>query len=136
MRKKFGLSSSGFFVPHEVVVPNARMIEDLALKQRDLSATGGGAVGGYTIQTNVFGLIELLRNTAVVLELGARRLSGLVGNVAIPSQSGGNDLLLGRRKRTDSAEQFDIWPSRIGSAPVKRGFVGLEAVDRSELARC
>lgn len=97
MTKLTGQETQGIFIPNEVVHGHpddrSRAAEMLAiaLLKRDLSATGGGPVGGYTIQTDVLGgsLIELLRNSMLCFALGARKLGGLQGNVAIPSQSGG-----------------------------------------------
>lgn len=79
MAKMLGRETSGFFIPTEI--QNGK---------RDLAA-GTNNLGKYTVQTNVLGssLIELLRNATVTKELGARQLSGLTGNVAIPSQAGG-----------------------------------------------
>jgi HK97 family phage major capsid protein/HK97 family phage prohead protease len=50
-----------------------------------------GASGGFTVETMVDGanLIELLRNKMVSVAMGARVLSGLSSNVAIPSHTGG-----------------------------------------------
>ena len=47
--------------------------------------------GGALVPTNLLGssMIELLRNQPLVAQLGARTLSGLQGNIAIPKQSGG-----------------------------------------------
>lgn len=58
--------------------------------KRDLNATTA-ASGGYVVATDTLTseLIELQRNKTVVEEAGARLLTGLVGNVAIPKQSGG-----------------------------------------------
>jgi HK97 family phage major capsid protein len=66
------LSENSFFVPLEV-------------QKRDLSVAASG--GGYLVSTDNVGFIELLRNRSVVLQMGATRLSGLQGNVAIPKQT-------------------------------------------------
>lgn len=49
------------------------------------------ASGGYTVQTDVLGseFIEKLYNQTMLEKAGARRLAGLMGNVAIPKQTGG-----------------------------------------------
>jgi HK97 family phage major capsid protein len=67
-----------FFVPAELLK------SPLA---RDLTA-GTGSAGGYLVQTENVSFIELLRNRSVCLAMGMTRLSGLVGNVTIPKQSG------------------------------------------------
>lgn len=70
----------GFFIPEDV----------LGERRRDLSA-GVATEGGYTVGTQVLAsnMIELLRNKMVLAGLGARPLTGLVGNIAIPKVSGG-----------------------------------------------
>ena len=76
--KLLGRPSPGFYIPNEIVS---------GLRQyRDLNK-GTGTLGGYTVQTDVLekSFIELLRNVTVCFELGARRLGGLVGDVAIPA---------------------------------------------------
>jgi HK97 family phage major capsid protein len=58
-------------------------------EKRDLVA-GTTTAGGHTIQTEVLGasFIEILRNQLSVMAAGATMLTGLVGNVAIPRQTG------------------------------------------------
>lgn len=78
-----------FFVPLEIQQrENRTPLEDLAhaLVKRDLTA-GTGSAGGFLVETSNVGFIELLRNRSVLLAMGARRLSGLQGNVAIPKQT-------------------------------------------------
>ncbi|MFQ5737241.1 MAG: phage major capsid protein [Thermodesulfobacteriota bacterium] len=68
----------GFYIPKDV------------LMERDLTvgtATAGGNLVATDLLANSF--IELLRNRMKVKELGATILDGLVGNVAIPKQTGG-----------------------------------------------
>jgi HK97 family phage major capsid protein len=71
----------GFFIPWDVAGSPIK---------RSLNATTATA-GGFTVGTDVQGasMIELLRNKMVFNQLGARSLSGLVGNVAIPRHAGG-----------------------------------------------
>lgn len=59
--------------------------------QRDLSIVGGDAVGGYLKGTDHLGseFIDVLRNAMVLRRAGARVLSGLRGNVAIPKRTAG-----------------------------------------------
>jgi HK97 family phage major capsid protein len=75
--KRLGRSAQGFFVPPEVL-------------RRDLNVTTD-AEGGYLVATDLLAanFIELLRNRMVVQQLGATMLGGLVGDVAIPKQTGG-----------------------------------------------
>lgn len=90
---------NGFFVPYDV---QARMLLPLnaqklnrqdpgvieALLKRDLTV-GTGSAGGYLVATEnlASSFIELLRARAKVVQLGARLLPGLVGNVTIPKLS-------------------------------------------------
>ena len=69
------LGGNDFFIPAEY-------------GQRDLEA-GSDAEGGYTVATEVGGLIEKLDAQLVSASLGATRLTGLRGNVNLPKLDGG-----------------------------------------------
>ncbi|MFQ5736615.1 MAG: phage major capsid protein [Thermodesulfobacteriota bacterium] len=75
--KKLGRAARGVFVPYEV-------------QKRDLTV-GTATAGGNTVATDLLStnFIDLLRNRMKVFGLGAQVLDGLVGNIAIPSQTGG-----------------------------------------------
>lgn len=68
----------GFYVPSDI------------LETRDLN-TGTATAGGNLVATDLLAssFIELLRNRLVVRQAGATMLTGLVGNVDIPKQTGG-----------------------------------------------
>jgi HK97 family phage major capsid protein len=70
-----------FFVPYEV---QQRPVE--FREKRDVSVAASG--GGYLVAVDNVGFIEMLRARSVAFRMGVRRLSGLVGNVTIPKQSG------------------------------------------------
>jgi HK97 family phage major capsid protein/HK97 family phage prohead protease len=55
-----------------------------------VGTAGSGTTGGTMVATNLLAgnFIEVLRNKARVMQLGATVLSGLVGNVDIPRQTG------------------------------------------------
>jgi HK97 family phage major capsid protein/HK97 family phage prohead protease len=55
-----------------------------------VGTAGAGVTGGTMVATNLLAgsFIEVLRNKARVMQLGATVLSGLVGNVDIPRQTG------------------------------------------------
>jgi HK97 family phage major capsid protein len=59
-----------------------------ALAVRDLQLVATNTLGGYLKGTDLLAseFIEMLRNRAIVLRMGARTLTGLVGDVAIPKQ--------------------------------------------------
>ncbi len=79
----------GFFIPHDVMRQQLNLARAMQIKNA-LSA-GDSTAGGYLIGTDVLvsDMIELLRNKTLVAQLGARVLSGLVGNIAIPRITGG-----------------------------------------------
>lgn len=70
-----------FYVPFEV---QGRQVK--APQTRDLTV-GTTTAGGFLVETTNMSFIELLRNRSVAYRMGARRLSGLVGNVTVPRQS-------------------------------------------------
>ena len=74
--QKMGKTARGFFLPSDV-------------QKRDLTA-GTNNAGGFTVATDMRpgDFIGALRQAMVIDSLGARMLTGLVGNVAIPKQSG------------------------------------------------
>jgi HK97 family phage major capsid protein len=85
--KKTGrvIENNRFYVPYEVL---EREIEVPIHREgrRDLSVGYGG--GAYLVDTTNVGFIEMLRNRSVVMRMGARRLTGLQGNVTIPKHTG------------------------------------------------
>ena len=83
--KKTGRSTSGFYIP----VRDLRVPWD-KVQQRATYATGAAATGGVTVPTvlDAASLIEYLRNRALCMQMGARMLSGLTGNLDIPRQTG------------------------------------------------
>lgn len=76
-----GVNEFTFFVPLEV-----QRRELPVQMQRDLTV-GTANAGGYLVETQNIGFVELLRNRSVVMSMGARRLTGLVGNLTIPKQT-------------------------------------------------
>lgn len=60
---------------------------DIVIGKRDLEA-GLGSEGGYTVQEDVGGLIELLYNKSVVLQR-CTQLTGLRNNIALPKLASG-----------------------------------------------
>ena len=58
----------------------------LDVQQRDL-IVGTSTMGGYLVSTGNVGFIELLRNRSVLFNMGATRLWGLQGSVAVPRQT-------------------------------------------------
>jgi len=74
--KVMGKSARGLFIPNDV-------------QKRDLTV-GTATAGGNTVATDLLSgsFIDILRNAMVINGLGARMMTGLVGQVAIPKQTG------------------------------------------------
>ena len=74
--QKLGRDATGFFMPNEV-------------QMRDQTTTA--AAGGHTVQTDLMtgNFIDMLKNKMTTMDLGATMMTGLQGNVAIPSQASG-----------------------------------------------
>lgn len=56
-------------------------------ERRDMSV-GTSADGGYSVATNLLGIIEMLRNQSILATAGMTIVPGLVGDVAFPKQTG------------------------------------------------
>lgn len=104
-RPDSGARAAGFSIPVDVLqapmgmsnqaLRAAEATQELlrrlaASGQRDL-LVGTASAGGNLVATDLLSgnFIDLLRNALVVASVGARMLTGLNGNVAIPTQSGG-----------------------------------------------
>ena len=61
-----------------------------ALEKRATYVTSGAATGGNLVETDLLAedFIEALRNESLLLTLGARTMTGLVGNIDVPRRSG------------------------------------------------
>lgn len=68
-----------FFIPLDV--------QRASVAQRDVTAASPSG-GGYLVDTQNLGFVDVLRNRSVAFSMGARRLSGLRGNITIPKQTG------------------------------------------------
>lgn len=98
----------GFFVPADWA-------------QRDL-VVGTNTAGGHTVQTELLAqsFIALLRNSMMVRAAGATILSDLVGNIAIPRQTGGATAywVAENGAPTESQQAFDqvaMSPKTVGA---------------------
>lgn len=74
--------TSNVLVPGEVL---QRPLGEAAVRAM---ATQPGSKGGYLVNVENMGFIDILRNRSVALSMGARNLSGLVGNVNFARQTG------------------------------------------------
>lgn len=98
----------GFIIPH-----------DVAMSRRDMTA-GTGDQGGYSIQTNVGSLIELLRNKMVTAQAGVQQMGGLTGNISLPTHAGAGTAywLAENGSITESSQtlgQINPTPHRLGA---------------------
>jgi HK97 family phage major capsid protein/HK97 family phage prohead protease len=98
LAKKIRRNPNGFFVPADVAIrgfgdskrlgasERQRVMDQVRALTSNVHSAGGALVG-----TDLMGssLIDLLRNAMFVMQMGARSLTGLVGDVAIPRQTGG-----------------------------------------------
>lgn len=75
--------------PNSIIIP----YDVLSHSKRD-ALVSTGSLGGNLVATNLLAgsFIELLRTRMLVSQMGAQFISGLVGNVAIPRQTGGATL--------------------------------------------
>lgn len=78
--EKRGTPAQGLLVPYDVLCQPLK---------RDLTV-GTATAGGHTVATDLLAgsFIDLLRKRMIINTLGATVLNGLVGNVAIPRQTG------------------------------------------------
>lgn len=130
---KLGKRAQGIYVPFEVL-------------SRDLTV-GTNTAGGHMVATDVMAsdFISLLRNSMATAALGARMMSGLVGNVAIPRQTGGATAywVAEGSAPTESQQAFDqvsLSPKTVGAFTdisrklLLQSSVDIEALVRSDLA--
>ena len=133
MAGKLGKRAQGFYIPTDVLM-------------RDLNVTTSTA-GGHTVSTDLLSgsFIDMLRNKMSVVGVGATMMNDLVGNIAIPRQTGGatSYWVAESGAVTESQPAFDqvtLSPSTVGAfSDVSRRLLlqssmDVEAFIRSELA--
>jgi HK97 family phage major capsid protein len=134
--KKLNKRAEGFYIPNDVMTTPL---------QRDLGKTVG--TGSNVIATELLTseFIDLLRNRMMVNRMGARTLSGLIGDIAIPRQTGGALAywLAEEASVTESDQTFDqiaMTPKTIGAMTqitrklLLQSSIDVEAFVRSDLA--
>ncbi|MBI9042918.1 MAG: phage major capsid protein [Anaerolineaceae bacterium] len=82
--ERMGFDPQGFFVPQD-------WLENRGVAERRDMVVGTDTAGGYLVDTDLQSqnFIGMLRNLMILRAAGARFLGGLVGDVAIPKQTGG-----------------------------------------------
>ncbi|HYE70593.1 MAG TPA: phage major capsid protein [Aquabacterium sp.] len=76
--------TSSILIPAEVL---QRPLGEGAQQSRAM-ATQPGSKGGFMVGVQNMGFIDILRNRSVAMNMGARVLSGLQGNITFPRQTG------------------------------------------------
>lgn len=112
------------------------------LESRDL-LVGTASAGGNTVATDLLAqnFIDLLRKRMIVREAGATMLTGLVGNVAIPRQSGGATAywVAENTAATESGQTFDqvaMSPKTVGAfTDISRKLLLQSSIDVESLVR-
>lgn len=116
-------------------------------EKRDL-LVGTTTAGGHTVATDLLGasFIEILRNQLSVMAAGATMLTGLVGNVAIPRQTGAATgyWVAENGAPTESQQAFDqvtMAPKTVGAFTdisrrlLLQSSIDIEAFVRMDLAK-
>lgn len=111
------------------------------------NVVGTTSLGGAGVETSVDQLIELLRNQAIVQQLGARFLTGLSGNVLFPRQITANTFTwegenpsTAKAPTANTLDSFTLSPKTgMGNAPYSKQFLaqasfGVEQFIREDLA--
>lgn len=120
---KAGRASRGIMIPAEVL-------------KRDLTV-GTATAGGHTVATDLQAqsFIDMLRNAQVISTLGTQYLTGLVGNIAIPRQTGGASAywVAENSAVTESQQAFDqvtLSPKTVGAfTDISRRLLNQSSID-------
>lgn len=141
--QRTGRESAGFFMPMNIRLDPTLDADHI----RATYAVGAAGTGGNLVATDLMAgsFIELLRNRARVVQLGARMMSGLVGNVAIPRQATGATAywVAEAGDVTQSEATFDqvtLTPKTLGARSqmtrqmMMQGTPDIEALARADLA--
>lgn len=126
--KKLDRQPTGFFMPDEVAADRRSVRTNYAQSPAD---------GGFTVGQDLLAneLVTYLRNNAVVAQLGARTIGGLVGNVSIPRQLTGataywTDEGTAITQSSATFGQIVSRPRRIGtSVPYSKQFIAQTSLD-------
>lgn len=141
-QKQYGREAQGILVPDDVLFAPGR--QEL---KRDLTQ-GTATAGGHTVATELLSesFIEKLRNAVAVEQAGARVLTGLQGNIAIPRQTSASTTywVAENAAITESQQAFDqvtMSPSTVGAFTdysrrlLLQSAMDVESFVRDDLAR-
>jgi HK97 family phage major capsid protein/HK97 family phage prohead protease len=137
LARQMGRETNGFFMP-----------TNLRMETRASYAVGAAATGGNLVATELLAssFIEVLRNKALIMNLGPTVLSGLTGNVAIPRQNSATATywVTEGTAITEAEATFDqvtLTPRQLGALSeysrlaLQQATPGIEALVRNDLAR-
>ena len=137
LAQKSGRDTNGFFMPL-----------NLRMDTRASYAVGATGTGGATVATDLLAasFIEVLRNKAMIMQMGPTMLSGLVGNVAIPRQiSATTTYWVTEASAITQAEatfdQVTMTPKQLGARSqysrlmLQQATPDIESIVRNDLAR-
>lgn len=149
--ERLGMSPQGFFVPWDWVQnrDSMRMYDARSgwrYEARDL-VKGTTTAGGHLVDTVLLAenFIDLLRNQMMVQRAGATILTGLVGDIAIPRQTGGATAywVAESGAPTESQQAFDqvtMTPKTVGAYTdysrklLKQSSIDVESFVRGDLS--
>lgn len=125
--KHYGKDPQGFFLPMDIL-------------KRDLTV-GTATEGGHLVSTDLMSgsFIDLLRKRMVIMSLGTQMMTGLVGDIAIPRQTGGATAywLAEAADATESQQAFDrvtMSPKTVAAfTEVTRKLVQQSSIDVEQL---
>lgn len=130
--RKLGYEPQGIFIPY-----------DWMSHQQRTMLVGAPTAGGNLVATDLLAddFIGLLRNRTVVVQAGARMLTGLVGDVAIPRQTGGATAywVAENNAPTDSTpavDQVPLTPHTVGAyTDISRKLMKQSSIDVEQFVR-
>lgn len=109
LSQQSGRTTEGFFVPHNILA-------------RTTQAVGAYATGGALVaeQLQAGSFVDILRNSSIINQLGVTTLTGLVGNVTIPRQTGATTTYWvgegdGPTQSGITVELMSLTPKQIGA---------------------
>lgn len=80
--------TSSILIPGEILQRSLGKEAAMHGLQHRAMATQPGSKGGYLVNVEDLGFIDILRNRSIGMAMGVRRLPGLVGNVQLARQTG------------------------------------------------
>lgn len=144
--QKMKRTAEGLLIPHDILLAQSiRSRRAAVAMRRDLEVQTSDA-GGYLVGTELMSIIELLRNRMMVQRMGARVLTGLVGDLAIPKQTGGATAYwLGEGGAPTESQQYvgqvALRPRTVGAFTdysrkiIKQSSIDIESFVREDLSR-